>query len=45
MTPIAAFNFIRRTARAERICPPGWWIVPAAIGGAVAWVVIIWAVL
>jgi hypothetical protein len=28
----------------ERL-PHGWWIVPAAIVGAVAWVAIIWAVL
>ena len=45
MTPIAAFHRIRRTARAERVWPSGWWLVPAAIGGAVAWAVIIWAVL
>jgi hypothetical protein len=28
----------------ERLCH-GWWLIPAAIGGAVAWAVIIWAVL
>jgi hypothetical protein len=45
MTPIAVLHRIRRTARAERVWPSGWWLIPAAIGGAVAWAVIIWAVL
>ena len=45
MTPIAALHRIRRTARAERVWPKGWWLLPAAIGGAVAWAAIIWAVL
>jgi hypothetical protein len=44
MTPSPALRRIIRTARAERVLPSGWWIVPAVVGGAVGWAVLIWAV-
>ncbi len=45
MTPIAALHRIRRSAHAERVWPSGWWLLPAIIGGAAGWVVLIWAVM
>lgn len=44
MTPSTALLRIIRTARAERVWPSGWWILPAVVGGAIGWAAIIWAV-
>lgn len=44
MTHATALRRIIRTARAERVWPSSWWLLPAAIGGAVGWAVLIWAV-
>lgn len=45
MTHATALLRIFSTARADRVLPSGWWIVPALAGGVVGWVVIIWAVM
>jgi hypothetical protein len=41
---LAVLDRIRRTARAERAWPSGWWLLPAMIGGAIGWAALILAV-
>lgn len=44
MTHAPALRRIIRTARAERVWPSGWWVLPAVVGGIAGWAAVIWAV-